>query len=110
MPRASIKGVSSIDQDLAEIESCRKQANGPNQFVIGAIGAQIKSTYRLEETIKANIRESQKITESIKSFEKSTNKTENVMLILAGAQVLLAAVQIAKEFGFFDYVSSFLYQ
>jgi hypothetical protein len=60
------------------------ETHGPDRHVVRAIGYQIKSNERLEN--------------SIDNFNKSTQTTEKVMVGLAVAQVMLALVTLVATF------------
>lgn len=95
---AKIKGHTSIDQDLKELDSILMQTHGPNQYIIAAMKVEVKAMNRLENTIQQNIQESKKIVEAVRSFEVSTKNTEKIMIVLACASLIASLVQVFLTF------------
>jgi hypothetical protein len=91
---AALTGVSSINQDLLEIDAIQSKAKGPNKYVISAIGTQIKALWRLQTKIEENILASEKVVAAIKEFDEASSRSEQRMRNLTYAQVFFGLMQL----------------
>ena len=78
--RDMVKKLESQDQLANLVFELSGETRGPDRHVVRAIGYQIRSNARLED--------------SIDKFAKSTTKTENKMHDLSRAQIKLAWAQV----------------
>jgi|SRR3989344_6043280 len=96
---------AEIDKKTQEyVDQISNQANnasGPDKYVIRTFHSLIRAMADVEKSangIRASVDKavlaSEKVENAVTKFEKSTNKTELVMMMLAATSIVLAAVQV----------------
>lgn len=79
-----MKDLQSVQKLIENLDDLFQKTFGQEKYIIEGIKNLVESNARVENAVE--------------NFEKSTRKTEIIMLILAGASAILVIVQILIQF------------
>ena len=90
---------------LNQLSARADEAHGPDKYVIRGFQPLVramadveKAALGIKNSVEKSVIASNNVEVAVTKLEKSTNKTEKVMMYLAAASLILAAVQVVVAF------------
>lgn len=90
---------------LNQLSARADEAHGPDKYVIRGFQPLVramadveKAALSINHSVEKSVTASNKVEDAIAKLEKSTNKTEKVMMYLTAASLIFAAVQVVVAY------------